>query len=124
MLSKFYSEGRHYQVLTEMTYHKRDDIDITRVDGFIKSSNGNVHRKRKARVRKILLEWKDGPLDWITQKEIKYSSPVKIPENIVVNAISDEAAFIWCIKETLHHRYRIISKVKSKYYRTSHKFGI
>ena len=38
------------------------------------------------------------------------------------NEISDEPAFNWWFKETLQHRYRIISKVKSKYWRTSHKF--
>ena len=42
----------------------------------------------------------------------------------MANEISDEPAFNWWVKETLQHRYRIISKVKSKYWRTSHKFGI
>ena len=40
------------------------------------------------------------------------------------NEISDEPAFNWCFKETLQHRDGIIPKVKYKYWRTSHKFGI
>ena len=40
------------------------------------------------------------------------------------NEISDEPAFNWWVKETLQHRDRIISKVKYKYWRTSHKVGI
>ena len=42
----------------------------------------------------------------------------------VPNEISDELSFNWWVKENLKHIYRIISKVKSKYWRTSHKFGI
>ena len=40
------------------------------------------------------------------------------------NDISDERAFKWWVKDNFRHRYRIISKVKSKYWRTSHNFGI
>ena len=42
----------------------------------------------------------------------------------MVNEISDEPAFNRWFKETGRHRDRIISKVKSKYWRTSHKCGI
>ena len=42
----------------------------------------------------------------------------------MANEIIDETAFNCWVKENLGHRDRIISKVKSKYWRTSHKFGI
>ena len=42
----------------------------------------------------------------------------------MVNEISDEPDFNWWVKESLRQRYRIISKVESKYCRTSHRFGI
>ena len=45
-------------------------------------------------------------------------------EYTVANEISDEPDFNWWVKETLQLRDRIISKVKSNYWRTSHKFGI
>ena len=35
MLSQVDSEGHHYQLLTELTYHKKYDSDISKVDGFI-----------------------------------------------------------------------------------------
>ena len=56
MLSRFDSEGHHYQVLTELTYHKIDDRYIAKVDGFIKSINGNLHRKSKTCSWKLLVE--------------------------------------------------------------------
>ena len=57
MLSKVDSEGHHYQVLTEVTNHNRYYSIITKVDGLVKSGNGNIHRKRKTCGWKILLEW-------------------------------------------------------------------
>ena len=43
-------------------------------------------------------------------------------EIAAANEISDEPAFNWWVKETLRHRDRIISKVKSKYWYTPHNF--
>ena len=57
MMSKVDSEGHHYQVLTEVTYHKKHDSDISKVDGFIKSSSGNLHRNRTTCGFKLLVEW-------------------------------------------------------------------
>ena len=46
MLSQVDSEGHHYQVFTEVNFHKIDVRLITNMDGFFKFSNGNLHQKR------------------------------------------------------------------------------
>ena len=56
MLSKVDSEGPHYKVLTEVADHKRDDSNITKVDCFIKYSNGKLHWKSNTRGRKLLVD--------------------------------------------------------------------
>ena len=50
MISQVDSVGHHYQVLTEVTDHKRYYRAITKVDGFIESSNGNLHRNKKTHI--------------------------------------------------------------------------
>ena len=124
ILSQVDSEGHHYQLLTEVTDTNKDDSAIAKVDGFIKSSSGNLHRKRTTRGWKIIGELKDGSFDWVPLKDLKHSKPVDLAEYDVENELSDETTLNWWVKETLRHRDRIISKVKSKYWRTSHKFGI
>ena len=42
----------------------------------------------------------------------------------LANEISDEPTINFWVKDTLRHRDRNISGVKSKYWRTSHKFRI
>ena len=113
MISQVDYEGHHYQVLTEVTDHKNDDSATAKVDGFIKSSNGNLHWKRMTYGWKLLVEWKDGSVDWVPLKDLKQSKPVDLAEYAVTNEISDEPAFNWWVKDNLQHRDRIISKVKS-----------
>ena len=64
---------------------------------------------------KLLVEQKDGSVDWVPLKDLKQSNPVDLAEYAVANEISGEPTFNWCVKETLRHRDRIISKVKYKY---------
>ena len=49
---------------------------------------------------------------------------MELAEYAVANEIDDEPAFKWWVKETLKRQDQIIGKVQSKYWRTSHKFGI
>ena len=77
-MSQVDSEGHHYQVLTEVTDHKKDDSAVAKVDGFIESSIGNLHRMRTTHVWKLLVECKEISVGWVTLKELKYSNPVEL----------------------------------------------
>ena len=66
----------------------------------------------------------DGSSTWVPLKDLKVSNAVELAEYAVANNIADEPAFNWWVKNTLKKRDIIISKVKSKYWRTTHKFGI
>ena len=46
---------------------------------------------------KLLVEWKDGSVDWVPQKDLKQSKPVELAECNVANEISDEPAFNWWV---------------------------
>ena len=80
MVSQVDSEVHHYQVLTEVTDNKKDDSAIAKVDGFIKSSSGNLHWKRTTCGWKLLVEWKDGSVDLVPLKDLKQSKPVDLAE--------------------------------------------
>ena len=71
-----------------------------------------------------MCEWKDGSTEWITLKDIKDSYPLEIAEYAVANPIQEEPAFKWWVGDVLCTRNRIIGKVKSRYWRMTHKFGI
>ena len=56
ILSQVVSEGNNYQLLTEVTDHKKYDSAIAKAGGFIKYSSGNLHRKRTSHGWKLLVE--------------------------------------------------------------------
>ena len=56
--------------------------------------------------------------------ELEASNPIELAEYAVANRIVEEPAFAWWVSDVLKRRNCIISKVKSKYWKTTHKFGI
>ena len=71
----------------------------------------------------VLILWKDGSTDWIQLKDKKDSNPVEVAEYAVANHIQDKPEFSWWDPKLLRWRNLIISKVKSKYWRETIKFG-
>ena len=110
--------------MTELTDHKNNGSVIAKLDAFVKPSSGNLHLKSTTCGWELLVEWKDGSDYWVPLKDLKQSNPVELTGYAMANEIIYEHAFNWYVKDTLQHRDRIISKVKSNYWCTSHKFVI
>lgn len=124
LYSQVDSEGRQYAVMNEIVDHRSDATAITKDNGFVVSRGGNRTAKKTTRGWELCVEWKDGTSDWVKLKELKESNPVELAEYAVANLISEEPAFKWWVPYTLKKRNRIVAKVKSKYWRTTHKFGV
>jgi hypothetical protein len=124
LLSQVDEQGRQFQVLSEIVEHQKDGTAILPVDGYVWSKYGNKHPKKTTRGWKLLVEWRDGSTSWVPLKDLKASNPVELAEYALANNLADEPAFKWWVPHTIRVRDRIVSKVKSKYWRTTHKFGI
>jgi hypothetical protein len=124
MFAQVDGEGRQYLLMKEITDHRRNESAVRADDGFIITRNGNKVPKKTTVGWELMVTWKDGSSDWIKLKDIKDSYPVQVAEYAVTNNIAHEPAFNWWVHDVLRKRNRIISKVKSKYWRTTHKFGI
>ena len=57
-------------------------------------------------------------------KDMKDSYSAQLAEYAVTCKLSQEPAFAWWVTYVLKKRNRIITKVKSKYWLRTHKFGI
>jgi len=55
---------------------------------------------------------------------MKQANPIELAEYATANKISNEPAFAWWVPDIAKRKNRIVSKLKTKYWRTSHKFGI
>jgi hypothetical protein len=124
MLSQVDSEGHNYVLIDEISDHKSDGHAIIKADGMITGRNGNQHKKKTTRGWYLLVNWKDNTSDWVSLKDLKQSNPVELAEYAVRNKISDEPAFSLWVTDVLRKRNRIISKIKGKYWRMTHKYGV
>ena len=124
LFSQVDDEGNRYVLLDAIMDHRVDGSEIKGEDAFIVSANGGRRRKETTRGWEILLQWKDGSTTWEAMKDVKASYPLQLAEYAIDKKISSAPAFAWWIPHVIKKRNIMISKVKSKYWTRTHKFGI
>ena len=124
MFAQVDDEGNRHVLFDAITDHRVDGSELKHQEAFITSSNGGRRRRETTKGWEILLLWKDGSSSWEKLKDVKESYPVQLAEYSLQHRISEEPAFAWWVPHVLKKRNRIISKVKSKYWVRTHKYGI
>ena len=124
IFSQVDSEGRETYVLKEITNHRFNNKALSSDDAYEILRNGEKKMKPTTAGAEVEVEWNDGTTDWLPMKEVKASYPIELAEYAVANKIADMPTYRWWVPFTLRKRNRIISKAKTKYWRTTHKFGI
>jgi hypothetical protein len=72
----------------------------------------------------FLVQWKIGEPTWIPLKDLKKSNPIELAEYVLSRKMQDKPAFRWWVKDVIRNRDNFIGKVKCRYWKTTHKFGI
>ena len=124
MYAQVDDEGNQFQILEEIIDHHKNYSDVPILEGTVWSTSGTEWPKIMTRGWEHLVRFKDQSLDWVPLKDLKESNPIELAEYAVANCLIEEPAFKWWVLKVLHHCYCIISKVKSCYWCTTHKFGI
>ena len=117
MFAQVDSKGHHYQLLKEITDHRKDRSAIPISYELIRLHNGNMVPKKTKGL-------KDSTSRWIPLKYLKASNPVELAKYLAGNCLDVVPSFKWWVIDVLRRRNRIISKVKAKYWCRTHKFGI
>ena len=92
--------------------------------GTYKTKSGFNRKIRTTKGWEFYVIWKDGSGYWIKTKDLKYSYPVPLTDYSVANELQDEPAFAWWLPYTLKKRIDIISNIKSKFCKKTHKYRI
>ena len=114
MFSQVDEEGRSQLVMESIIDHRSDDYAVTKENGLDKVG-GTTRQKRTTKGWELKYLWKDGT---------KNADPVKVAKYAVSAGIADEPAFAWWVPYTLKKRDVLIKKVKGRYWKTTHKYGI
>ena len=125
MLIQVDSDGFAMTIMEGIIDHKMDKaIAVAKSDKYIATRRGQRKLRKTTMGWKLLVKWKDGSESWIHLKDLKESHPVELAEYAKSRDIADEAAFAWWVPYTLRKRDVIISAVKSRIRKTTHKYGI
>ena len=111
-------------LLSEIVDHRTDGSEVKNEDGFIETRGGGKRRLRTTKGWELCVCWKDGSTTWVKLKELKNSFPIELAQYAVSNKIASMPAFAWWVPFVLKKKDRIISKLKSKYWSRTHKYGI
>ena len=125
MLTQVDHEGYTTTLLAGIIDYKKDpDVAISKSDKYVVTKRGQRRLRRSTLGWKLLVQWKDGSEVWIPLKDLKESHPIETAEFAKSQGIDDEVAFAYWVPYTLRKRDAIISAVKSRYTRRTHKFGV
>lgn len=112
------NDGNEFLAYKEILDHRKNDKALSQddvIDGKMKKTTAGWE---------ILVSFSNGEKQWLPLRTVKESNPVELAEYAVNNKLNLEPAFIWWVPYTIRKQDRIIQKVKAKYWRTTHKFGI
>jgi Reverse transcriptase (RNA-dependent DNA polymerase) len=116
-------DGNEFMSFKELLDHRKNEKAMHVDDGFV-TENGIPKPKKTTAGWEILVAFTNGETQWLPLKIVKESNPVELAEYAIANKIDKEPAFHWWLPHTLRKRNRIIKKIKAKYWRVTHKFGI
>jgi len=124
LLAQVDEEGHRQLLIDEIIDHRTLKDAIPMSEGTFKTKHGAIRKKRTTRGWELCVRWKGGSTDWITLKDLKDSYPIELAEYAAINKINEEPAFAWWVPYVIKKRQSIISKIKSKYWQRTHKYGI
>ena len=125
MLTQVDSDGFALTMMDGIIDYKRDDaVAIPKSNAYVVTQRGRKRHRRTTVGWKLLVKWSDGSETWVPLKDMKESHPVEVADFAKARGIADEPAFSWWVPYMLRKRDVIISKVKSRIRKTTHKYGI
>lgn len=117
-------QGRRYAIMDQIIDVRTDGNEVEESNSHYTTASGVKRRRLTTKGWEVCVLWKDKSTTWHKLKDIKDSYPVELAEYAHENKVSHKPAFAWWVPHTLKKRDLIISKVKSKYWVRTHKYGI
>ena len=125
MLTQVDYDGMSTTLMEAIVDHRRDDEKaLQHHDKYVQTKNGRHHLRKTTKGWELLIKWKDKSESWIKLADMKESHPVEVAEYARARGIDKEPAFEWWVPHTLKKRQVILSALKKRIRKTTHKYGI
>jgi hypothetical protein len=125
MLTQVDSDGYSITMMKGIIDYKKDNaVAVPKSDMHVVTSRGQKKMRKTTVGWKLLVQWADDSESWIALKDMKEAHPVELAEFAKAREIADEPAFAWWVPYTMRKRDIILSKIKARIRKTTHKYGV
>ncbi len=122
ILSQVDNDGYSLPIFDSILDSKRSAT--AEIRSTVTTTSGRVRPTKTTHGWKILVLWKDGSESWVALKDMKESHPVETAEYACASGIDEEPAFAWWVPYTLKKRDVIVSAIKARVRKVTHKYGV
>jgi hypothetical protein len=105
-------------------YRKDKAVAVPKADKYVYTSSGQKRLRKTTVGWSLLIQWADKSEAWVPLKDLKESHLCEAAEFAKVLGNADKPAFAWWVPYTLQKRDIILSKIKARIRKTTHKYGI
>jgi len=125
LLNQVDDDGFSTTMLKAIVDYQRDDaVAVPQSEGYVITKSGQRRLRKTTSGWKLLVQWADDSETWIPLRHMKESNPVEVADFARARGIANEPAFAWWVPYTLRKRDVILSAIKSRVRKTTHKYGI
>ena len=125
MMAQVDHEGYSTTMMAGIVDYQKDEATaVPKSEKWVVTKRGRRRLRKSTAGWKLLVQWKDGSETWIPLKDLKESHPVEVAEFAKARGIDDEVAFAYWVPFTLWKRDIIISSIKTRAKKSTHKYGI
>lgn len=124
MFAQVDDEGYSHMLLDALIDYKRDETAIPMEDKYVVTKSGQRRLRKTTKGWKLLVRWRDGTESWVKLCDLKEAHPVEVAEFAKARGLDQEPAFAWWVPYTLKKRNAILSAIKSRIRKTTHKYGV
>jgi hypothetical protein len=124
LYSQVDENGHHKRELDCILNYKKDSTAVRHSDMWLPTTSGQHHMRKSTMGWSPFVKWRNGSSQWIPLKRLKEFYPVEIAEYAISEGIDDQPAFAYWINHVLKKRDKIISAVKKRTAKVTHKYGI
>jgi hypothetical protein len=125
MLTQVDEDGFSLTMLDGIIDHRKDEeVAVPKAEKHAFMTGGQRRPRKTTAGWSLLVKWADKSESWIPLKDLKESHPCETAEYAKARGLCDEPAFAWWVPYTLRKRDIILSKIKARIRKTTHKYGI
>ena len=104
---------------------KKDVATVVAIDDkYLVTRTGQGRLRKSTQGWSFLVRWKDGTESWVKLVELKDSYPMEVAEFAKSRSLVSEPGSAWWVPHTIRRRNAILSVVKGRFKKKTHKYGI